>query len=165
MAVRLCMGAEMKKKPTVWVHDIVNTASTGDIILFSSKHAGSKITKFFTNSEWDHVGIVIKPSATRCYIVEWGGGLFACDLIERLTEYYAEDGRAITLRRLQLQKSRSKLEDKLEGYVDYLFRNHLGSNQIIPMGQVVRAARRQLFGWSTKNAVTDDVNQASLSHG
>ncbi len=37
---------------SVWVHDLPRLVRTGDVILFSSKHHGAYITKFFTNSEW-----------------------------------------------------------------------------------------------------------------
>ena len=33
-----------------WVHDLSSQVNTGDIILFSSKHSASYITKFFTQS-------------------------------------------------------------------------------------------------------------------
>ena len=33
-----------------WVHDLASQVKTGDIILFSSKHNASYITKFFTQS-------------------------------------------------------------------------------------------------------------------
>ena len=33
-----------------WVHDLASQVNTGDIILFSSKHNASYITKFFTQS-------------------------------------------------------------------------------------------------------------------
>merc|ERR1711935_513930 len=74
----------------------------GDIILFSSKHNASYITKFFTQSGWDHIAMVVKPSPTQVFLLEWGGGLFVCPLEERLMEYYESDGRLITLRQLQL---------------------------------------------------------------
>ena len=41
-------------------------------------------------SEWNHVGIVLKLGMKTTYIVEWGGGVFGCDLVERLTEYKDE---------------------------------------------------------------------------
>jgi hypothetical protein len=33
-----------------WVHDLAAKVHTGDIVLFSSKHGSSFITKFFTQS-------------------------------------------------------------------------------------------------------------------
>lgn len=33
-----------------WVHDLPSKVHTGDIVLFSSKHGASNITKFFTQS-------------------------------------------------------------------------------------------------------------------
>ena len=36
-----------------------------------------------TISEWNHVGMVVKP-ATIPYLIEWGGGLILQPLVERL---------------------------------------------------------------------------------
>ena len=67
-------------RPTAWVQELTASCRTGDIVLFSSKHSSSNITKFFTNSVWDHVGVVVRPSPNRAYLVEWGQGLFATEL-------------------------------------------------------------------------------------
>ena len=63
-------------------------ARTGDIVLFSSKHRASNITKFFTNSIWDHVGLVVRPNSSRktAYLIEWSGSLCASPLTQRLTD-------------------------------------------------------------------------------
>ena len=131
----------------IGIKELPHTLKTGDIVLFSSKHAGSKITRFFTNSVWDHVGIVVSPTmSSRSFLVEWGGGLFATELVERLTDYATEDARLIMVRRLKLgADKREHLEDEMEDFLDMLFRNQLGSNSIIPFDQVARTARRQLF--------------------
>merc|ERR1711935_1242568 len=102
----------------------------GDIILFSSKHNASYITKFFTQSGWDHIAMVVKPSPTQVFLLEWGGGLFVCPLEERLLEYYECDGRLITLRQLQLTHNthRNRIEDNIEEFVDMLLRSGLGGN-------------------------------------
>ena len=60
--------------PPLWIGDVANTCHTGDIVLFSSKNLSSNFAKFFTISEWDHVGIVVRPTPTHAYLVEWGGG-------------------------------------------------------------------------------------------
>merc|ERR1711935_1242607 len=117
----------------------------GDIILFSSKHNASYITKFFTQSGWDHIAMVVKPSPTQVFLLEWGGGLFVCPLEERLLEYYECDGRLITLRQLQLTHNthRNRIEDNIEEFVDMLLRSGLGSNAAIPFKEVLQAAKKQ----------------------
>ena len=90
-----------------------------------------------TNSVWDHCGLVVRPTASTSYIVEWGGGLFASELVERLTEYHEMDGRAISLRRLHLGPDRPAQEDAMEDFIDFLFRQKLGSNPVVPLNQVI----------------------------
>ena len=149
-----------------WVHDLASQVHTGDIILFSSKHSASYITKFFTQSGaslpvvshlhalyhlvvpcagWDHIAMVVKPSPTQVFLLEWGGGLFVCPLEERLLEYYECDGRLITLRQLQLTHNthRNRIEDNIEEFVDMLLRSGLGSNAAIPFKEVLQAAKKQ----------------------
>ena len=84
-----------KRHASVWIGELAAMARTGDVVLFSSKNSGSYINKFFTHSEFDHVGIIVKPSPKLTYIIEWGGGLFACELEERLTEYAELDGMMV----------------------------------------------------------------------
>ena len=80
----------MPQKKPVWVNELTMHVRTGDIVLFSSKNHGANLTKFFTNSWWDHIGVVVKPMAGRAYLVEWGGGLFASELVERLNGHIVE---------------------------------------------------------------------------
>ena len=163
--------AKLIKGKPAWVGDVAMQVRTGDILLFSSKHSSSNITKYFTKSRWDHIGIVIKPSPTRAYIVEWGGGLFACELVERLNEYAEWDAMELVLRQLRLQAeeeaNRRIVEERMEQFVDELFRAKMGQNRGVPMGQVISAARDQLFSKSTsvsaKEVHVDDLEQLFCS--
>ena len=47
-----CAQARLKTK--VDVRDLESIVRTGDLILFSSKHAAAQVTKCFTASTWDH---------------------------------------------------------------------------------------------------------------
>ena len=42
--------AKLRFTKRAWVYDLASQVKTGDIILFSSKHSASNITKFFTAS-------------------------------------------------------------------------------------------------------------------
>ena len=55
----------------LWIEDVIATARTGDVLLTRNKDSGAKIIRFFTRSEWNHVGIILKPSPTRAYLVEY----------------------------------------------------------------------------------------------
>ena len=67
----------------VWVHDLPDICKTGDVVLFSTRDTGAKMIQRLTISEWNHVGMVVKP-ATIPYLIEWGGGLILQPLVERL---------------------------------------------------------------------------------
>jgi hypothetical protein len=40
--------------------DFIKSAETGDIILFRTENFGAKLQRFFTVSDFDHVGMIIK---------------------------------------------------------------------------------------------------------
>jgi len=144
----------------MWVGDVVSLCRTGDVVLFSSKRSASNITKYFTGSDWDHVGMVIKPTPTDAFLFEWGAGLYASELHERLTEYAELDARFIAIRQLKLSSAhRAYVERQMETIVDRLFRSRAGLNVGVPVGQVIKAARKQYFGRivSRKEVKVDDV--------
>ena len=64
--------APVPTMPPLWIGNLPYAVATGDLIILSSVHSTSNITKFFTNSSWDHVGIVVRPTPARAYLVEWG---------------------------------------------------------------------------------------------
>ena len=148
-----CLSPRSKKKHpraveprrTAWVHGLAKQVHTGDVILFSSRHAASHLTKFFTRSDFDHIGLVVRPGASQTFLLEWGGGLFVCPFEERLIEYHETDGRLIALRQLQVgsqvgSQYRLRVEDKIEEFADHLLRSGLGQNETVPLAEVVRAA-------------------------
>ena len=140
-----------------WVHDLPRIVHTGDVVLFSSVHSTSNITKVFTNSSWDHVGIVVRPRTDAIYILEWAGGLFIEPLVPRLTEYYELDGRQIGLRPLKFKRGeREAHERKLETFAAKMLREKRGANTAIPVSEVVSAARKQLISFGSGSAAVED---------
>ena len=63
-----CAQARLRSK--VDVRDLESIVRTGDLILFSSKHAAAQVTKCFTASTWDHIGLVVKFSSRHVFILE-----------------------------------------------------------------------------------------------
>ena len=90
---------------------------TGDLFLFSSKHAASHVTKCFTGSGWDHLGMVVKLSDSQVFILEYAGGVFLYPLFTRLYSYFAIQGREICLRRLSLPHERPEMQAQVEEFV------------------------------------------------
>ena len=47
-------------KDSMTEKQFLNTAETGDILLFHTKNTGATIQRVLTNSEYDHVAMVVK---------------------------------------------------------------------------------------------------------
>ena len=63
---------------------ILRPGEWSSIVLFSSKHAAATVTKFFTASTWDHIGLVVKFGAKHVFILEYAGGVYLYPLFTRL---------------------------------------------------------------------------------
>ncbi len=85
---------------------------TGDVLLFKIPRFSANVQRFFTNSEWDHTGVVVP--------IEWGvsfqfgdfaaerwalleatpEGVISCPLAARVRQYLAETGARACVRHL-----------------------------------------------------------------
>lgn len=117
-----CAHSRLRTK--VDVRDLEASVHTGDIILFSSKHAAANVTKCFTASTWDHIGLVVKFGHRHVFVLEYAGGVYLYPLFTRLYTYYAVQGRVISLRRLLPGQDRAEMQRKVERFV----RNVLGKS-------------------------------------
>mmetsp|Transcript_4984 Transcript_4984/g.11069 ORF Transcript_4984/g.11069 Transcript_4984/m.11069 type:complete len:417 (+) Transcript_4984:19-1269(+) len=128
----------------MWVGDLENCCDTGDLILFSTKDGGASAIRFFTGSEWNHVGIVLR-TASRTLILEWAGGLYLSDLRSRLANYWKNgDAHIFTYRKLHFEGSGAVARKQILQFVDQLITEGRGSGQfpvadVIPgwLGQIV----------------------------
>jgi len=109
--------AQSRLRTRVDVRSLESIVQTGDLILFSSMHAASHVTKCFTASTWDHCGIIVKFSAKHVFILEYAGGVFLYPLFTRLYTYYAIQGREIVLRRLLPGQERGVMQRRIEKFV------------------------------------------------
>ena len=80
-----CAHSRLRTK--VDVRDLESSVHTGDIILFSSKHAAAHVTKCFTASTWDHCGLVVK-FGHRHVFVEYADGTKPIWLATLVSEGY-----------------------------------------------------------------------------
>ena len=121
-------GGKRPRRPvSIHLLDLQEVVQTGDLLLFSSRHAASNLTKFFTNSSWDHVGIVVRPCRGFTFVVEWAGGIFASPMVERLNDYYGAQGRMIAIRRLSPgQCGRRALQHNVETFIERAMAEGLG---------------------------------------
>jgi len=101
----------------VCVTSLEDSCQTGDLVLFSSRHAASQMTKCFTASAWDHCGLVVKLSPKHVLILEYAGGVYLYPLFTRLYSYYAIQGREIVIRRLKTKEPRSEMQQQVESFV------------------------------------------------
>ena len=112
--------------PRLWVADLPEVLNTGDVLLFSahSSDMGGNIIKFFTNTNWNHVGIVYKPETHRCYMLDWTAGLHVYDLVEVLRQDVYESGawQEVAVRQLDFGPGvdRKEMEDKMESFIHQL---------------------------------------------
>lgn len=112
--------------PRVWVQDLPEMVHTGDVLLFSahSSDLGGNIIKFFTNTQWNHVGIVYKPEPHRCYMIDWTAGLHVYDLVEvlRMDVYESGAWQEVAVRQLEFADGvdRVVMEEKLEEFLHSL---------------------------------------------
>ena len=109
--------AQSRLRTKISVRDVSATVKTGDLFLFSSKHAASHVTKCFTGSGWDHLGMVVKLSDSQVFILEYAGGVFLYPLFTRLYSYFAIQGREICLRRLSLPHEQPEMQAQVEEFV------------------------------------------------
>ena len=69
----------LDKKPwkfdTISEKQFIEQADTGDILLFNCNHMGAKLTRTITNSQYDHIAMILKFDSMQdeVYIVEATG--------------------------------------------------------------------------------------------
>ena len=145
------------------VHDLDSVVKTGDIILFSTQDAGAKCIQRFTRSSWNHVAMVLRPSPSQTYCIEWGGGLIVQPLIERLHDYHDSGARMLALRQLNLAgRDRILIETKLERFVHRLLTDPSRvDNDIFPLSTVLPFAVHRSLRSSSE--VVDDLSQLFCS--
>lgn len=145
------------------MHDLPEICKTGDVILFSTKDSGAKIIQRFTASEWNHVGVVVKPAQQQAYLLEWGGGIVVQPLAERLLDYHSIGSKVLTLRQLNLAGAdRAAIEAKMESFAYMLLTDPTRvDNEIFPLGDVVG----KLFkpGITQEHDVVDDLSSLFCS--
>ena len=155
--------AQSRLRTRVDVRDLEAFVRTGDIILFSSKHAAAVVTKCFTASTWDHIGLVVKFGPHHVYVLEYAGGVFLYPLFTRLYTYFAIQGREIHLRRLLPGQDRLQMQQRVEAFV----RNVLGQKPpsieemlvaVLKQEQLLSSFISRLAGGSdTSKEVEDDL--------
>ena len=133
--------AQSRMRSRVDVRDLEGSVRTGDIILFSSKHAAAAVTKCFTASTWDHIGLVVKFGPRHVYILEYAGGVYLYPLFTRLYTYFAVQGREIHLRRLLPGQDREIMQKRVEDFV----RGVLGHSPPSIQEMVVAVLKQEQF--------------------
>ncbi|CDW89888.1 ph domain containing protein [Stylonychia lemnae] len=113
---------------TISEQQFINLADTGDILLFRCKQLGSKITRTFTNSHFDHVAMVLKfeTDPDEVYFVEStsnrGVSISRWTMIRKFVGDFYEQ---VILRHLEVERS-DALIDKLEIFLKEAVGNKYG---------------------------------------
>lgn len=58
--------------------EFFENAETGDLLLFKGSHFFAEVQRFFTNSEYDHVGMVIRDQVYGLLIFESNSASGVC---------------------------------------------------------------------------------------
>ena len=61
------LGFEVERMP---IMKLLETAETFDILLFKNKTIMSKVQRIFTNSDYDHVAMLLKTSSKQIFLLE-----------------------------------------------------------------------------------------------
>ena len=100
--------------------------------------------------------MVVKPSPTQVFLLEWGGGLFVCPLDGAAHGVLPRRRPADHASPAAASRSgvhRTRVEDNIEEFVDMLLRSGLGSNAAVPFG---KRSFRQPRSRMRSEATTDE---------
>lgn len=107
-AGRSCGLAGDTFSQNVSLDQMLNECDTGDVILFNNPMAATYFIKVFTDSKWDHVGMILKYSnnpAETILIESAGCGVFICYARDRLKQVLDDSSPSIIgWRQLQPRK-------------------------------------------------------------
>lgn len=99
--------------------DLLNTAKTGDLLLFKGKYFLSKVQRIVTRSECDHVAIIIKYAKEKIAVLEstYRSGVNVVLWEEFLNEHPERNSNQILYKKLCVERNEECLE-KLERFVE-----------------------------------------------
>merc|ERR1711907_4052 len=86
---RSCSCSSHTTQGQISVMEMLHKADTGDIILFNNPMAATYVIKYATDSQWDHVGMILKYSKNplETIMIESAGcGVFICYAEQRLRQ-------------------------------------------------------------------------------
>jgi len=121
---RSCSCAAHTTQGTISLNDMLHQCDTGDIILFNNPMAATYFIKYATDSQWDHVGMILKYSKNplETIMIESAGcGVFICYAEQRLKQVLDDkDPSIIGWRKLDGQKDRETWKKGVHAYAESL---------------------------------------------
>lgn len=119
-------------KDTISEKQFIQAAQTGDILLFYTKNTGAQLQRFFTNSDFDHVAMVVKFRKNELMIFEsnqmYGVSIYDWKQYIQYFDLYQK----ITIRKLQYIK-KADVQRELLNFV----KKNLGKNYEINFSKLV----------------------------
>lgn len=119
-------------KDTISEKQFIQAAQTGDILLFYTKNTGAQLQRFFTNSDFDHVAMVVKFRKNDLMIFEsnqmYGVSIYDWKQYIQYFDLYQK----ITIRKLQYIK-KADVQRQLLNFV----KKNLGKNYEINFSKLV----------------------------
>lgn len=117
---------------TISEKQFIQTAETGDILLFYTKNTGAQLQRFITNSDFDHVAMVVKFRKNDLMIFEsnqmYGVSIYDWKQYIQYFDLYQK----ITIRKLDYIK-KADVQRELLNFV----RKNLGKNYEINFSKLV----------------------------
>merc|ERR1711939_504880 len=121
---RSCSCAAHTTQGTISLNDMLHQCDTGDTILFNNPMAATYFIKYATDSQWDHVGMILKYSKNplETIMIESAScGVFICYAEQRLKQVLDDkDPSIIGWRRLDGQKDREVWKKGVHAYAESL---------------------------------------------
>jgi hypothetical protein len=92
-------------REVIHISRVSSEVKVGDIIIFKCQTTAAGFQRAITNSEWDHVAIVVSYYNSLCLLESTGGGVEVFPLAKRLSDYLTlEFATCAAIRRLRCER-------------------------------------------------------------
>eukprot|EP00656_Telonema_subtile_P055753 TRINITY_DN871_c0_g1_i3.p1 TRINITY_DN871_c0_g1~~TRINITY_DN871_c0_g1_i3.p1 ORF type:complete len:302 (-),score=108.58 TRINITY_DN871_c0_g1_i3:200-1105(-) len=152
------------------IDKFLRDSDTGDLILFDNNAKLTYVTKCFTRSKWDHVGMILKYSDNpdeRILIESAGCGVFLCYAKQRVQQCI-EDGTVLGYRKLNnsakpmSDKLRKRIHEEAQAQVDKPYEQCFGEILKAVLSQdgfetPLKLMQSMGFSWAEKGEDLDSL--------
>lgn len=124
------MGFEVERIP---IEKLATIGDNFDILLFKNKNLMSKVQRLFTNSDYDHVAMLLKTGDNEIYLLEAssnvGVAVYTLNSLAKIPRYKYYQ-RYLSLKQLELATESTRVKEKYHRYFDF---KNLSSGQSVSL--------------------------------